>query len=565
MSQLLRCLWLKPDPGVQHPPGGSPGVSLSSGSTSGIIMPPGEECNADGCHNTVPQRQCAAVGGPFCGSHCDCHAHDKRTKRKGNTRGRASQTSFESRKLAHIAYRGFREAIGIVSDLSASAKDTLGITSGRTVVIWLVTSLRELISHQEQGTLDSLPTRLHALEEILQPTVVGRAMDAFALAEARLRGEVAPASGASSGSAAVGDPVDIIVVPEPSGETTHRATSPPRLSVSSSAPSIVMQGAVKWFSEDDRRQAQASMSACTWPSDVHALPELAADLTFLPGGSFPWNVKSNKPSPLIRLQTGPHPVCAVQRNKEASMQAFVNTGAPQGSAPVASAQCTVNMLAQFLYSRPGCWDRLGGQLEVPAELQETQTHGRFLGTNVRHLLPNLPSDGAWETAYHGTSMSSVYRILMVGFESGFAVISDGGRSREGVYCHVMERAGLCLNYMVYSPLDASGYYIAPLFQLRFQKPDPQGRSQIVKRSKKSMHQTLTYADNCVVVGVYWHVMHWSELCLGDRSLWIAMEARFKANFEVDPLDLWDTVAQRSRTACVKVLMLLLSLVRWTRT
>jgi hypothetical protein len=382
-----------------------------------------------------------------------------------------------------------------------------------------------------------------------------------ALAEARLRGEVAPASGASSGSAPGGGPVIANVISEPSGEATHRATSPPRFRASITVPTIVMKRDVKWYSEEDRVQAQASMAACTWPSDVHALPELAVELTFHPGGSFPWDMQSNKPSSLIGLQTGPHPVCSVQRNKEASMQLFANTGAPQGSSPVASAQCTVNMLAQFLYSRPGCWDKLGGQLEVPAKLQETQTHGRFLGTNVKHVLPNLPSGVAWETAYHGTSMSSVYRILMRGFEEGFAVISEGGRSREGVYCHVLERAGLCLNYMVYSPLDESGYYIAPLFQLCFQKPDPQGRSQIVRRSKKSMHQALTYEDNCFVVGVYWHIMHWSELCQGARNLWIAMEGRYKANFELDPQDPWDIVAERSRTASVQVLMLLLSQVR----
>ena len=76
-----------------------------------------------------------------------------------------------------------------------------------------------------------------------------------------------------------------------------------------------------------------------------------------------------------------------------------------------------------------------------------------------------------------------------------------------------------------------------------------------------MHQTLTYEDNCFVVGVHWHIMHWSELCQGARNLWIAMEGRYKANFELDPQDPWDIVAERSRTASVQVLMLLLSQVR----
>ena len=136
------------------------------------------------------------------------------------------------------------------------------------------------------------------------------------------------------------------------------------------------------------------------------------------------------------------------------------------------------------------------------------------------------------------------------------------RSKQGR--RILSRAGegRTLSQLVYSPLDASGYYIAPLFQLCFQKPDPQGRSQIVKRSKKTMHQTLTYEDNCFVVGVFWHIMHWSELCHGDRSLWIAAEGRFKANFELDPHHPWNTVTDRSRTAHLPVLMSLLTVVRW---
>ena len=149
-------------------------------------------------------------------------------------------------------------------------------------------------------------------------------------------------------------------------------------------------------------------------------------------------------------------------------------------------------------------------------------------------------------------MCSVYRILTRGFAQGFAVISTAGKDKMGVYCHVLERAGLCVNYMMYSPLDESGYYIAPLFQIKYQTPDPQGRSQVVPRSAKSMKQALTYEDTCYVTGMCWHIMHFSEMCIGDKSTWLYMDARFKTEFELDPDEPWESIAQRSRTAHVQV-------------
>ena len=161
---------------------------------------------------------------------------------------------------------------------------------------------------------------------------------------------------------------------------------------------------------------------------------------------------------------------------------------------------------------------MDGHFVVSEALQVTQRHGRFIGTRVKHKLPSLwKPDAAWETAYHGTTMLSVYRILMRGFAKGFAVISTAGKDKMGVYCHVLERAGLCVNYMLYSPLDESGYFIAPLFQIKYQKPDPQGRSQVVARSKQSMKQALTYDDHCFVTGVCWHIMHFREMCSGVKS------------------------------------------------
>ena len=448
--------------------------------------------------------------------------------------------------------RGFKEAISILKQLPESTMNLLGITSGRALMNWFVGALKDC-AQKRHDDWDTVPTEVHMLEEVLQPMPLTRALDAYALSQSRIQGAWAPAPSTSSSSAFPTAPSasHVPAAPPPKRErprpTAERATASP------APPDAVPNTDIFWYAVEDQVRARDSMARARWPANGNALPELPDHLQFQAGGIFPWNVKSDKPSPLIRLQSGSSPVCCVQRAKEKSLQEFVNTGAPQGHSPVREAQQAVNMVASFLWNRPGCWERLDGHFDVPEALQQTQSHGRFIGTRVKHRLPTLWKPNAkWETAYHGTTMCSVYRILMGGFAKGFAVISAGGQEKMGVYCHVLERAGLCVNYMLYSPLDESGYYIAPLFQIKYQTPDPQGRSQIVPRSTKSMKQALTYEDNCYVTGVCWHIMHFSEMCIGDKNTWLYMDARFKTAFELDPDEAWDVIAQRSRTAQVQV-------------
>ena len=337
--------------------------------------------------------------------------------------------------------RGFREAISILKQLPGSTMTQLGITSGRSLINWFIGALKDC-AQKRHHDWDTAPTDVHMLEEVLQPMPLTRALDAYALSQSRIRGAWAPAPRTSSSPAFPTEPSSshVSAAPPPKRErprpTAERATAPP------APPVEVPQTDIFWYAVEDQVRARDSMARARWPPNGNALPELPDHLQFQAGGIFPWNVKSDKPSPLIRLQSGPNPVCCVQRAQQKSLQEFVNTGAPQGESPVRSAQQTVNMLASFLWNRPGCWERLDGHFVVSEALQQTQSHGRFIGTRVKHKLPSLLPDAAWETAYHGTTMCSVYRILIRGFAQGFAVISQDGKDKMGVYCHVLEGRSL---------------------------------------------------------------------------------------------------------------------------
>ena len=427
-----------------------------------------------------------------------------------------------------------------------------GIPSGRALRNWLIGALKDCAQHR-LNDWDTAPNDVHMLEEMLHPMALTRALDAYAFSLSRRAGEWAPDPSTSSSSAVAAQPSSPHQTTGPPPKRERPRPTAPRFTAQPAPTREVRHRDVVWYAAEDQVRARDSMALASWPTSGRALPELPECLVFQRGGIFPWNVLSEKPSPLIRLQSGLHPVCAVQRAVLKSLQAFVNTGAPQGSSPILSAQETVNMLASFLQSRPGCWERLEGPMDVSAALQESQEYGRFIGTQVKHQLPPLWSTHAkWQTAYHGTTMSSVFRILMKGFVTGFAVISTEGRDKKGVYCHVLERAGLCNSYMLYSPLDESGYYIAPLFEIMYQTPDPHQRSLVVPRSKASMKQALTYPDNCVVTGVCWHIMHISELSIGKKDMWLYMEAQFKTAYELDPDEAWDDIVERSRSTRVQV-------------
>jgi hypothetical protein len=131
-------------------------------------------------------------------------------------------------------------------------------------------------------------------------------------------------------------------------------------------------------------------------------------------------------------------------------------------------------------------------------------------------------------------------------ENSFMGVNVRGRTRYGVYHHLLERAHLCSTYMMYSALDRgnSGFLYAPLVQLRYPQHDPQTRMHVVRRS--GANQRLTYPDQCRVTHVWLHVTHVLEFCEGDRQLMIMAEPCFARHLELHPHDTWDEIMRRSQ-------------------
>ena len=142
-------------------------------------------------------------------------------------------------------------------------------------------------------------------------------------------------------------------------------------------------------------------------------------------------------------------------------------------------------------------------------------------------------------------MHMLHRIVATGMENSFTGVFVRGHQRFGVYDHLLERAHLCSNYMMYSALDQkSGFMYAPLVQLRYPREDPHGRLHVVRRS--SANQNLSYADVCEVTHVWLHVTHVLEFYAGERNLMFMAEPRFARHLELDPDDSWQDIMQRSQ-------------------
>ena len=111
-----------------------------------------------------------------------------------------------------------------------------------------------------------------------------------------------------------------------------------------------------------------------------------------------------------------------------------------------------------------------------------------------------------------------------------AVITSGSREYRGVHNHSLERVHLCQHYMLYSAVDRSGYYFAPLLELHYADPDLQGRPNRVRRAKKSQLQFLTYDDACAVRGVWFHMVAAVEFRHLPANCWACFEHRQSWNW-----------------------------------
>ena len=262
-----------------------------------------------------------------------------------------------------------------------------------------------------------------------------------------------------------------------------------------------------------------------------------------PGGRFLWDALQNRPcGPVCRVHDE-FPVVILKCGKHATLQAWGEIGGEFGlhdrrlEASMAS-----DTLHHWTAARCNLRTRLGPWESRRPPWADNVMPGGWLHNRVADV---TPAEGR-RTGYHGTSMQMLERSMKQGMETGWNGLLRKRTRHFGVYYHVLERAHLCHNYMMYSALDSTGFLFSPVIEISAPTPDPQGRREVVRT--KGENQNLTYPDVCRVVGVWLHVLHVLQFWEGPATSWVYAEPRFARHLELDPDEDRALIEQRSREA-----------------
>jgi len=222
----------------------------------------------------------------------------------------------------------------------------------------------------------------------------------------------------------------------------------------------------------------------------------------------------------------------------------LSAGGLMGRIPAIPVLEELPVLCEWLWARP----------ELAALVQKVQV--------VRPMTTKL-ADGTWIRAslcqsdhprassfnhvgYHGTSMNNLGRCIVQGMHMGWSGIREGESDAiVGVYMMGPDAIDLCSTYMLYSPLQRSGYYYAPIVEIRYvYDHTTESRKHVAKKAGRAT-QYVTYPDVSTISAVYFHVVAAADLVTGSKDIWINVEAERPRDMEIPLQEAWDAIVRRS--------------------
>ena len=108
-----------------------------------------------------------------------------------------------------------------------------------------------------------------------------------------------------------------------------------------------------------------------------------------------------------------------------------------------------------------------------------------------------------------------------------------------------EAIDLCSTYILYSPLQRSGYYYAPIVEIRYvydQTTD--SRKHVAKKAGRAT-QYVTYPNVATISAVYFHVVAAADLVNGSKEVWINEEPERPRDMEIPLEEAPDAIARVS--------------------
>ena len=255
-----------------------------------------------------------------------------------------------------------------------------------------------------------------------------------------------------------------------------------------------------------------------------------AHLQLQRGGTFLWNTLENRPSHPAGRVHGAHPVTPLQGSNPASFQQWQQHG---GAFCLhdrdAGAQVFSDSIHHWMAGRPHIHSRVRSIVQAKPVWERQVFPGSWLYANV----DDTSIDGTRLEGYHGTTMHMLERIMAQGMETGWTGVVRRKKHRSGIFFHVLARARLCHNYMLYSALDDTGFLISPVIHMSAPNVDPLYR--LVSIASSGQPQNLTYPDVCRVHGIWFHVVHVLQLWSAVSDQWLWGEPKFAREVEADPL------------------------------
>ena len=274
---------------------------------------------------------------------------------------------------------------------------------------------------------------------------------------------------------------------------------------------------------------EAVRSAKAFRMKAPPVTPVPGSLQLQPGGTFLWNKLAERPSHPVCRTDGEYPVTQLQQgNRHSFWQWQENGGCFGWNERALGAANFSDTLHHFIAGRPHLRSRVRSLTHDRPAWEKHVIPGTWLYADVESAANNASR----LQGYHGTSMHMLERIMAQGLETGWSGVTRPKKLRLGVYFHILPRAHLCHNYMLYSALDDTGYLISAVIHLS--APDEDPLSRMTKITAKQP-QNLTYPDVCHVHGIYFHIVHVLELKHGPSDTWLWAEPRYAQQLEVDPL------------------------------
>ena len=103
---------------------------------------------------------------------------------------------------------------------------------------------------------------------------------------------------------------------------------------------------------------------------------------------------------------------------------------------------------------------------------------------------------------------------------------------------------LCSTYMLYSPLQRTGYYWGPILEVCYCQHPHEQRKHVAKKAGRAT-QYVTYSDVSTIGAILFHVVSAADLIEGSKDVWMNVEPEIATTMEISTTEPWEVVQQRS--------------------